>query len=390
MKRNMKAIYTKTCLAVLATLLMGATNALAQDAIVYTTTESLLQTMTKVTKTTTSGSPSGTYIRMGNARYQSIDGFGYALTGAACYNLMRMSAADRRRFLVETFSPTSGYGANYVRISIGCSDFPSAYKWYTLCDTRGIENFALQTDETQYVIPVLKEVLAINPNMKIMAAPWTCPKWMKVSAKGGTSAYDSYVGGHLGTAYYSDYAQYFVKFVQAMKGYGLDIYAVTPQNEPQNGSNGGGALLMDADEEEAFIKVLAPAFHNAGITTKIYAFDHNFDNEWYARQVVNNLKNATFDGKDLLAGAAFHSYGGDPTAMGDFHSNTTDMEAIYTETSLGNWNDGRTMSGKFVGDFLWTGLRALQNWSRAFIAWNLMLDTNGEPTNLNATATTTP
>lgn len=111
--------------------------------------------------------------------YQTMDGFGVAITGSTCYNLLKMSPDLRKDFLTETFSPVTGYGFSYCRISIGCSDF--SLSEYTCCDTPGIENFALTSEETEYVIPVLKEILAVNPSLKIMGTPWTPPRWMKVN-----------------------------------------------------------------------------------------------------------------------------------------------------------------------------------------------------------------
>lgn len=113
-----------------------------------------------------------------SVRYQTMDGFGAAVTGSTCYNLMRMAPEDRTAFLKETFSDTEGMGYSYIRISIGCSDF--SLSEYTCCDTKGVENFALQSEEKEYVIPILKEILAISPSIKILGSPWTCPRWMKV------------------------------------------------------------------------------------------------------------------------------------------------------------------------------------------------------------------
>ena len=160
--------------------------------------------------------------------YQEMDGFGYAITYSACYNLMKMTPADRRAFLTRTYSRTKGYGVSYARISIGCSDFSSTE--YSLCDTPGLEHFRLHNDETQYVIPILKEILAINPDLKIMAAPWTCPKWMKVKSLSNPVGYDSWTAGSLNPEHYQTYADYFVRFVQAFAAEGIPIYAVTPQN----------------------------------------------------------------------------------------------------------------------------------------------------------------
>ena len=109
-----------------------------------------------------------------NTRYQTMDGFGAAVTGSSAYNLMQMTQENRTKFLKETFSETEGMGQSYIRISIGCSDF--SLSEYTCCDTPGIENFGLTTEETEYVIPILKEILAINPDVKVMGSPWTPPR----------------------------------------------------------------------------------------------------------------------------------------------------------------------------------------------------------------------
>ena len=122
-------------------------------------------------------------------QYQTMDGFGAAITGSTCYNLLLMKPADRHAFLTETFSDKDGFGFSYIRISIGCSDF--SLSEYTCCDTKGIENFALQSEEKDYILPILKEILAINPSIKVIAAPWTCPKWMKVKSLTDRTPLDS-------------------------------------------------------------------------------------------------------------------------------------------------------------------------------------------------------
>ena len=142
-------------------------------------------------------------------RYQTIDGFGAAITGSSAYNLSLMPAAKRDTFLRETFSPDK-FGFNYIRVPIGCSDF--SLSDYTCCDKEGIENFALTTEETKYIIPVIKEILKINPALKIMGTPWTCPKWMKIESLDNPVPYNSWTGGQLNPKYYQDYAVYFAKW----------------------------------------------------------------------------------------------------------------------------------------------------------------------------------
>lgn len=308
--------------------------------------------------------------------YQEMDGFGFALTYSTCYNLMQMDAASRIQFLKQTYSETEGYGVSYARISIGCNDFSSTE--YSLCDSKGLENFALHNDETKYVIPIIKEVLAINPKLKIIAAPWTCPKWMKVKDLTTMAAFDSWTDGHLNPNYRADYAQYFVKFVQAMKTQGIDIYAVSPQNEPLNRAN-CASLYMPWDEEAAFVRELAAAFDKNGIKTKIYVFDHNYnydniaDQEDYPIKVYNALGNS-FEGSELVVGAAYHDYGGANTELTDIHAQASDKELIFSESSIGTWNNGRDLSKRLVADMRNVTLGTVNQWCKAVLVWNLMLD----------------
>lgn len=319
-------------------------------------------------------------------KYQTMDGFGFALTYSACYNLMKMAAQDRHDLLVKTFSPTDGFGVNYVRMSIACSDFSS--ECYTYCDKKGpsdnlLANFTLHDDELSYVIPVMQEVLAINPQIKIMAAPWTAPRWMKQKSVTDASAWNYYAGGVLNPTYYEAYAQYFVKFIQVMKTYGINIYAVTPQNEPLNAGN-CASTYIGATQEADFIKHLAPAFHNAGITTKIYVFDHNFNYDDkseetdYPVQIYKALS-PTMLGYDLVKGCAWHDYGGNYSEMDDIQAKAPDMEQIFTETSIGSWNDGRNLRKRLVNDFNRLLIHLINRYGRATMVWNFMLDLNYGP-----------
>ncbi len=352
-------------------------------ATIYTTTGSGSRQLEKSFSeifTTTNMAPS-TIIVNPAQQYQTMDGFGFAITYSTCYNLLKMSAEDRAAFLKQTYSVSEGYGVSYARISIGCNDFSSTE--YSLCDERGLENFRLYSDETQYVIPILKEILTINPDVKIIAAPWTCPKWMKVSDIETKAPYDSWTDGHLNPDYRKDYAQYFVKFVQAMAQQGIKIYAVSPQNEPLNKAN-CASLYMPWQEEAPFVAELASAFKQAGITTKIYLFDHNYnydnvaDQEDYPIKVYNALGNE-FEGSELVVGSAYHDYGGSNAELTDIHNQATDKELIFSESSIGTWNDGRNLSKRLMEDMKNVTLGTVNQWCKAVLVWNLMLDVNMGP-----------
>ena len=354
---------------------------IAEQVRIYTTTADGKKQL-EYTTAQTSRTKSSRHITLQPATtYQEMDGFGYAITYSACYNLMQMAPADRRAFLTRTYSRTEGYGVSYARISIGCSDFSSTE--YSLCDTKGIENFKLHTDETKYVIPILKEILAINPDLKIMAAPWTCPKWMKVKSLSNPVGYDSWTAGSLNPAYYEDYAQYFVRFVQAFAAEGIRIYAVTPQNEPLNKGN-CASLYMPWQEEAAFVNKLAPAFAHAGITTKIYCFDHNYnyDNISDQQDYPINFYGAldpNMDGRELVVGSAWHDYGGSVTELDDINQKAPDKEIIFTETSIGTWNDGRNLSSRLLADMKNLVYNTVTRQSKAVMVWNFMLDLNMGP-----------
>ncbi len=319
---------------------------------------------------------------MPDERQQKIDGFGYALTYSTCYNLLHMSAAERHAFLSRTFSPTEGYGASYVRISIGCNDFSSTE--YSLCDKPGLVHFALQSDEINFVIPILKEILAINPQTKVIAAPWTCPRWMKVKDLQTLMPYESWTDGHLNPAFRRTYAQYFVKFIEAMRHEGIAIYAVSPQNEPLNHNN-CASLYMPWEEEVPFLEELAKAFKKAHIGTLIYVFDHNYNydgiasQEAYPLHVYNALGKLSFEGSELIVGAAYHNYGGRVEELDRIHNSKPDKELIFSETSIGTWNDGRNLRSRLVDDMQQVVISTLNRWCRAVLVWNLMLDNKRGP-----------
>jgi O-Glycosyl hydrolase len=326
-----------------------------------------------------SSNMSPTTIRLNrNEKYQTMDGFGTAVTGSASYNLMQMAADDRTKFLKETFSQTEGYGHSYIRIAIGCSDF--SLSEYSLCDEPGIENFALQSEELEYVIPILKEILVINPEIKIIGSPWTPPRWMKVNNLTDLQPHMSWTSGHLNPAHYQDYGTYFVKWIQAMETQGIPIYAITPQNEPLNRGN-SASLFMGWQEQQAFIKEgLGPALRGAGLSTKIYVFDHNYnydnmtDQEDYPVKVYQDPAVAAY-----VAGAAYHNYGGNRAELLDIQQQRPDKELIFTETSIGTWNDGHNLSVRLMEDMEEVGLGTVKNGSKAVIVWNLMLDSERGP-----------
>jgi glycoside hydrolase family 30, candidate beta-glycosidase len=311
-------------------------------------------------------------------RYQTVYGFGAALTGSTCYNLMQMTPENRRAFLTQTFSPSQGLGSSYVRISIGCSDF--SLSEYTLCDKEGIENFALTDEEKNYIIPILKEVLTINPQLKIIGSPWTAPRWMKVNSLSDLTTHNQWTSGQLNPKFYSDYAEYFAKWIEAMRDNGITITALTIQNEPLNRGN-SASMYMGWEEQRDFIKqALGKTLQQHNLATKVYLFDHNYNYDGidsqknYPTRILEDAEAAKY-----VAGSAFHNYGGSADEITRVKNAFPDKEVIFTETSIGTWNDGRNLSRRLTEDMEELGLRTLQNGCSAVLVWNLMLDEKGAP-----------
>ena len=301
---------------------------------------------------------------------QEIDGFGFAITGSAAYNLLKMTPAARKALLTQIFSRQHGYGCSYVRVPIGCSDF--SLSEYTCCDTPGIENFALTAEETQYIIPVMKEILAINPDVKVMSAPWTAPRWMKTNG--------NWTSGNLRTEYYQDYATYFVKWIQAFQNNGIQIYGVTPQNEPLNHGN-SASMFMGWNEARDFIKqALGPKFREAGLATKIYVFDHNYNYDNLSEQQSYPTKiYADADASQYIAGAAYHNYGGNASEMTNVHNANPDKELIFTEWTAGTWSWPGVDIKAVNTDAKALIFDVVKNWGRGAMVWNLMLDSDRGP-----------
>lgn len=315
-----------------------------------------------------------------NQRYQDFDGFGAAITGAAAYNLMQMSQANRTKLLRETFDVKEGMGYSYVRVPIGGSDFNARSNYdYTCCDTKGIEHFALTSDETQYIIPVLKEILAINPDLKVMGTPWSCPRWMKVDDINKKGTYNNWVGGYLNPDYYQDYATYFVKWIQAFEAEGVNITSVTVENEPLNWGN-SMSLYMPWNQERDFVKTaLGPAFRAANLQTKIICFDHNYNYDGKEDQQQYPLKiYADADASQYIDGAAYHNYGGNPSELENIHKKAPEKNLYFTEASIGTWNY-QSFNQSLMQEMKNTCMATVTRWCKAVIVWNFMLDDNGGP-----------
>ncbi|MDR1545064.1 MAG: RICIN domain-containing protein [Prevotellaceae bacterium] len=292
--------------------------------------------------------------------YQSIDGFGWTMTQGSAYWLMQMSQANRTALLTEVFSQTNGFGCGFLRIGLGATDLSQGS--YTCHDNQGA-GFSLADYDLNTLIPVLQEIKAINPNLKLLATPWSAPAWMK---NNGTLGW----GGNLQTDKYAAYAQYFLNYLTAMHNLGLDVYAVSIQNEPLNGNN-NPAMEMTKEQMKNFADVLGALLRNSANpayirNVKIIGYDHNCDNTEYPIYVAQS---------QYIDGTAFHLYAGEISAMTTVH-NQTGKDVYFTEQYTGG-------SGGFWGDFEWhiknVMLGSVNNWGKTAIEWNFASNENWQP-----------
>lgn len=293
---------------------------------------------------------------------QTVDGFGFTLTGGSAYLINKLPTGTRISLLNELFGKDeNSIGISYLRISLGASDLSKevfSYNDLSIGQTdSNLSAFTLAQD-TVDLIPILREILDVNPSIKLMASPWSPPVWMKDNK--------SSKGGKLLKEFYATYASYFVKYIQQMKLKGINIDAVTIQNEPMNPDN-NPSLKMEALEQADFIKNhLGPAFQANNINTKIIIWDHNCDLPEYPLQIL-----ADADASQYIDGSAFHLYAGNISALSTVKSAYPNKNIYFTE----QWT---SKDGDFGGDLKWhiknVVIGSLQNWSRVALEWNLAND----------------
>lgn len=299
--------------------------------------------------------------------FQSIDGFGYTLTGGSATLINNLPATEKDQLLNELFANTEdAIGVSYIRISIGASDLSaSPFTYNDLADGETDENltkFSIAKEQSD-LIPILKKIVAINPSIKILGSPWTAPTWMKTNK--------SFIGGSLKPEYYQTYAKYLVKYIEVMKAEGITIDAITPQNEPLHPGN-NPSMYMEALDQANFIKTaLGPIFKRNGIKTKIIVYDHNADKPEYPITILNDA-----EARKYVDGSAFHLYAGPISALTQVHNAHPDKNVYFTEQWVGG-------PSNFSEDLKWhvstLVIGATRNWSKNVLEWNLAADQNYNP-----------
>jgi len=335
------------------------------DVAVWLTTgdrASLLQPQTAVLNFAIASNTNPTIEVDDAEKFQKIDGFGYTLTGGSAGLINAMDEKSKDALLEELFSlKNNGIGVSYLRISIGASDLSADTFTYNELPAGQTDinqdKFSIAKEMTD-LIPILKKIVAINPSISILGSPWTAPTWMKTN--------NSFKGGSLKPEYYTSYANYLVKYIQAMKSQGITIDAITIQNEPLHPGN-VPSMYMEAADQAIFVKsALGPVFKSAGVKTKILVYDHNADRPDYPITILNDP-----EAKQYVDGSAFHLYAGNISALSKVHEAHPDKNVYFTEQWVGG-------PGKFDEDLKWHVstliIGATRNWSRNVLEWNLAAD----------------
>ncbi|KAF8371574.1 gba-4, partial [Pristionchus pacificus] len=318
--------------------------------------------------------------------YQEILGFGGAFTDSTGINLNSLRKETQNLLMRQYFGPT-GSEYTFGRVPIASTDFSlREYSYDEIDGDFDLTHFALQNDDFQYKIPYIKQAIDLqkyNGGLRLFAAPWSAPSWMKINddMKGGAK-----LRGEEGGQYYETWAKYIVKFFEAYLAEGISFWGVSPQNEPMTGASSDWkwqTMFFDAPMERNFVKNnLSPALKSSPATKELIIMGLD-DQRWYLPGWADVLLEDK-EASDLIAGIAVHWYE-DPvfpvSALSHTHEKHPDKFILSTEAcqgwaerqgrgpSLGNYTRGEDYAHSIIED--------LNNWVGGWVDWNMALNTQG-------------
>ena len=333
--------------------------------------------------------------------FQTMIGYGAAMTDSSAWVLLRLKERNPALYaftLHRLFSPTDGAGFSLLRLPMGASDYTATSNLYTYCDqpSPDLRDFSIAHDR-EYIIPALLDARRVNPDIRILASPWSAPAWMKANASlEGISTAQKAAGAanRLKPECVGLFADYFVKFVEAYQSAGIPIWGVTLQNEPQFDAAHYPCMRMDENDQIALVRALGPKLAARKLSTQIFVHDHNWILHPDDRKVIGGdakvdpLASVTKIYSDpeagrYVAGSAWHGYAGGVSDMRQVYSTLhmayPDKQLLFTE--LSGWGKSR---GAWFGDIAW-GMERIwlggpQNGCQSALQWNLVLDSNYGPT----------
>ena len=307
--------------------------------------------------------PGAVTLQISSQSYNGFAGFGVAITPSSCYELSLIDPSERKELLQRIYSK-DGVGLSVGRICVGSSDYsPEIYSYDDYPFDTSLEHFSIERDE-KYIIPMIKEILEINPDIYLFASPWSPPGWMKT---GG-----SMCGGYMREQYVDCYADYMIKFIKAYAEHGIKVSAITPQNETNTQQDGKmPACIWHPETEAHFIKVLRQKLHAENLDVRIWMYDHIFIDTQRVLWSLENCKGLSED----CDGVAFHYYSGTIEQTKAVKEAFPNLELHFTE-------GGPRLTDHYDTDWCKWGLmmiKALKAGYRSFTGWNLMLDETGGP-----------
>lgn len=316
------------------------------------------------------GKPAATVIDIDPAtRFQEMQGFGASITDASAYLIQqRMNPAQREGLLRELFGRNPGLGMSFTRLTIGASDFSQSH--YSFNDMPrgesdpGLTRFSIDPHRAT-VLPTVQRALAINPQLKVMASPWSAPGWMKTS--------DSLIKGSLKPDAYDAFARYLGRYVGAMQQEGVPIFALTLQNEPHFEPDDYPGMRVDPASRAAFIGGhLGPLLAREHPGTTVIDWDHNWDEPDSPATVLRDPAAAKY-----TSGVAWHCYAGNVAVQAQVHAQFPDKDTWFTECSGGRWAQDWARNLMFFTRTLI--IDSTRGWARGVLLWNLALDENDGP-----------
>jgi len=375
------------CLALIS--LSAAANAGAQSVNVFQTTPDLLEALSE--RQTLHFSASSKQVSTAPLitvddiqRFQEIDGFGASLTDSAAWLFAKKMTPEQTSAAFKMlFGRKDGIGLSILRQPVGSSDLAvTFYSFDDLCEQTAkactsppgvidpnLEHFSLKHDQ-EYILPELRQALAINPGIHVMLTPWSPPGWMKSSGSMLGSNDATKEKSSLRADAYPAFASYLVKTIQGYQAAGVPVWALSVQNEPLFAPPTYSGMQMLAAEQAAFFaNALGPALAAAHLKPKVMAYDHNWDRPDYPETVLNDPKAGA-----LAAGTAWHHYGGNPDVMTKNHEEFPHKDQWVTESSGGTWQKGNVLVEE-AGELI----AVTRNWSRGYVLWALATDQNHGP-----------
>ncbi len=289
--------------------------------------------------------------------YQPMFGMGSIWTDTDLHGLLRMSKEKQEEALQALFNPVTGAGWNFMRLPFGSTDWEVTTDFYTYDDMpRGekdwnLEHFSVQRDIDRGFFAVARRCLEINPELKFLGSVWGMPAWMKEN--------DSIMYGRVDPACYEVYAKYLAKTVIAYKEQGIDLYAVTPQNESLTADDRATPATREPWwTQKEIILAMRREFDAAGLDTQIWIYDHNFDmSDFFVKPMLEDEAC-----RKALDAVAFHDYGGDPFVMGELCKQYPDVPFYMTERTITSVPDMNNL------------VRELRNGARSYLQWTTISD----------------